>query len=108
MNYELNFDEAGKFHGYQTVTTRVGESDVIECHYYTHGEFLDYMSFISVYPAAMGGRDFHAEDWGTMEITRDAAEGFAVDALPTYAEDYCFNTGHFIVKPMIEEALINA
>lgn len=109
MKYELNTNELGQFNGYQSIIYNLEGSDIYECQFFDNGVFIPHMSFITVYQGSATGRDFSVSAWGTMEITRDAAELFAVNGwLNCIEKEINENTTHVQVKPNIEGEYLNA
>lgn len=100
MQYTLNFDDNGQMGGFQIIDYTLGKAKLQENQFYTYGTFKD--GFILV---SMGGVNysFWIEDWGTMEIMRDAAEDFAVDGLKVFVIRSGRHEWSKVVLPAIEE-----
>lgn len=104
MKYELKFNEVGKMNGWQVVECVVNGQKVREQQLFVNGRFA--CGFVNVFGVGSSVYTFKTENWGTMEITRDAAEMFAADELFNVILQPGTVAISKIAVPMTEEAFI--
>jgi hypothetical protein len=106
MNYTLQFGLNGNLNGWQKVTYELNGQKVEENQFFINGRSLDDMAFVTV--SGVGARfySFSASVWGTVEIMRDAAEGFAADCFFNVKFVKTRIVNRLMVCPNTEEAFV--
>lgn len=103
MNYSLSFNNSGAFDGFQWVEWELNHQQLHEFQQYSAGLFIG--GAVKVWGVGSSKYMFNVENWGTMELTRNAAEMFAADELfnviiVPIAENI------YSVRPVTEESFI--
>ncbi len=79
MKYTLQMGLNGNLNGWQSVEYTLNGQNIEEGQFFINGRAVDDMAFITVSGVGKNFYNFTAKNWGTVEIMRDAAEGFAAD-----------------------------
>jgi len=107
MKYTLQFGLNGNLNGWQEIECEINGQTVTEAQFFINGRCIDNMTFVMISGVGSKFWNFHAKDWGTTEITRDAAEKFAADDLfNVILKEHPNRPNSIYVHPVTEGAFV--